>query len=58
MFTVPKSMVPVGLTLKSILEAALATAEHALSLPPVSTAVTATKYKVPVVRPVSVAATV
>jgi hypothetical protein len=58
MFTVPKSTVPIGLTLKSILAAALADVEHALSLPPVSTAVTATKYRVPGVRPVSVAATV
>ena len=58
MFTVPKSTVPVGLTLKSLLAAALAAAEHGLSLPAVLTAVTATKYTVPVVRPVSVAATV
>ena len=51
-------MMPVGLTVKSILATALATGEHPLSLPPVSTAVTATKYRGPVVRPVSVAATV
>jgi hypothetical protein len=56
---VPKSTVPVGLTLKSLLAAALAAAaEHGLSLPAVLTAVTATKYTVPVARPVSVAETV
>jgi hypothetical protein len=59
MFTVPKSTVPVGLTLNSLLAAALAAAaEHGLSLPAVLTAVTATKYTVPVARPVSVAETV
>jgi hypothetical protein len=54
MFTVPKSTVPVGLTLKSILGVAPADVEQALSLPPLSTAVTATKYCVLVVSPVSV----
>ena len=58
MFTVPKSTVPVGLTAKSILGTALATVEQALSLPAASTAVTAAKYSVPVVSPVSVAVTV
>jgi hypothetical protein len=58
MFTVPKSMVPVGLTLKSILATALATGEQVLSLPPLSTAETATKYCVLVVSPVSVAVSV
>jgi len=51
-------MVPVGLTAKSILGAALTTVEQALSLPAVSTAVMAAKYSVPVVSPVSVAFTV
>jgi hypothetical protein len=39
---VPKSTVAVGLTLKSPRAVALASGEHELSLPPVSTAVTAT----------------
>jgi hypothetical protein len=42
-FTLPKFTVPVGLTAKSIRAGALATDEQALSMPPVSIAVIATK---------------
>ena len=42
-FTLPKFIVPVGLTENVIRVAALVTGEHALSIPPESTAVTATK---------------
>jgi hypothetical protein len=50
--TLPKLTVPLGVTPISSAATALATAEHALSLPLESTAVTATKYVEPVVRPV------
>ena len=52
MVTLPKAVVPVGVTVKSTCATPLATPEHVLSLPDVSTAVTATLYVVPVVRPV------
>jgi len=42
MLTLPNATVPVGMTPKSTWATALATPEHALSLPPVSSAVTAT----------------
>jgi hypothetical protein len=41
-----------------LLGMALATDEHALSIPPESTAVIATKYRAPVESPVSLSATV
>jgi hypothetical protein len=51
--TLPKLTVAVGVTAKPACATALAAGEHALSMPPVSTAVTDTLYRVPVVRPVS-----
>ena len=51
--TLPKLTLVVGVTAKSTCATALAAGEHALSIPPVSTAVTDTLYRVPVVRPVS-----
>jgi hypothetical protein len=51
--TLPKLTLVVGVTAKSTCATALAAGEHALSTPPVSTAVTDTLYRVPVVRPVS-----
>jgi hypothetical protein len=51
--TLPKFSVPLGLTSNSALAAALAVGEQALSLPSVSSAVTATKYTVPGASPVS-----
>ncbi|PYN30193.1 MAG: hypothetical protein DME01_28220 [Candidatus Rokuibacteriota bacterium] len=51
--TPPKFTVVVGVTVMSTSAAAVATAEHPLSLPPVSTAVIATLYVAPVVSPVS-----
>jgi len=50
--TLPNAVVPVGVAAKSTWAAALAAVEHGLSLPAVSTAVTATLYIAPVVRPV------
>jgi hypothetical protein len=52
-FTLPKFTGPVGLTVNSLRATALAGADQALGLPLVSTALTATKYTVPVARPVS-----
>jgi hypothetical protein len=52
MVTLPKFTVPVGVTPISSAATALATGEHALWLPPVSIAVTATLYVEPVARPV------
>jgi hypothetical protein len=51
--TLPKLTVVVGATVKPACATALAAGEHALSIPVVSTAVTDTLYRVPVVRPVS-----
>jgi len=51
--TPPKFMRPPGLTTKLLRAAAAAAVEHALSLPLRSTAVTATKYVVPFLSPVS-----
>jgi len=51
--TLPKFTVPLGLTSKPARAAALAVGEHALSLPLVSIAVTATEYVVPVTSPLS-----
>lgn len=51
--TLPKFVVAVGETLKSGWATPLAEAEHALSLPEASTAVTRTKYVTPAVRPVA-----
>jgi hypothetical protein len=53
MFTLPNAVVPVGVTAISTCATAEATPEHVLSLPLVSTAVTATLYVEPVVSPVS-----
>jgi hypothetical protein len=58
MVTVPKSTVAAGLTLKSMRATALDDVGHALSLPFVFTAVTATLYSEPAVSPVSLALTV
>jgi hypothetical protein len=52
MLTLPKATVVVGATVKLAWATALPTAEHALWLPPVSTAATDTLWSVPVVRPV------
>ena len=52
MLTVPKFTVLVGVAVMSTCATALAAPEQALSLPPVSTAVTATLYVEPVVNPV------
>jgi hypothetical protein len=57
-FTLPKFIVPVGVTEKSARATALAMLEQALSLPPASMAVTATLYSVPVVSPASLWLTV
>jgi hypothetical protein len=58
-FTVPKFTVPVGLTAKSPRATAdCAGARQALCAPVESTAVTETKYDVPVVSPVSLRLTV
>jgi hypothetical protein len=51
--TLPKLTVVTGVTVKPACATALAAGEHALSIPVVSTAVTDTLYRVPVVRPVS-----
>jgi hypothetical protein len=51
--TLPKLTVVVGVTVKPACATALAAGEHALSMPPVSTAVTDTLYRVPVARPLS-----
>jgi hypothetical protein len=51
--TLPKLTVVVGVTVKPACATALAAGEHPLSMPPVSTAVTDTLYRVPVVRPLS-----
>ena len=51
--TLPKPTLVVGVTAKSTCATALADGEHALSIPPVSTAVIDTLYWVPLVRPVS-----
>jgi hypothetical protein len=53
MLTLPNAVVPVGVTVISTCATAEATPEHVLSLPLVSTAVTATLYVEPVVSPVS-----
>jgi hypothetical protein len=53
MATLPKLVVPVGVTLKSGWATPLAAAEHVLSLPDVSTAVTRAKYVVPAVSAVT-----
>ena len=52
MVTLPNGTVVVGATAMSTRATPLATAEHALSLPLVSTAVTATLLVKPVVKPV------
>jgi len=57
-FTLPKFTGPGGVTEKLLRATALAVGEQALSLPPESTAVTATKYVVPLVSPVSLNVTV
>ena len=49
----PKLTVVVGVTVKPTCATALAAGEHALSIPVVSTAVTDTLYRVPLLRPVS-----
>jgi hypothetical protein len=51
--TLPKLTVVVGVTVKPACATALAAGEQALSIPVVSTAVTDTLYRVPVVRPVN-----
>jgi len=48
--TLPKLVVVEGVTLKSALATPLAVAEHVLSFPDVSTAVTRAKYVVPALR--------
>ena len=50
--TLPKLVAVVGVTLKSASATPLAAAEHALSLPELSTAVTCATYVAPTVRPV------
>jgi hypothetical protein len=50
--TLPKVVVVEGVTLKSARATPLAAAEHPLSLPALSTAVTRAKYVVPAVRAV------
>ena len=52
-FTLPKFTAPVGLTANVIRAGAFAVDEQALSMPPVSTAVIATKLVVPAESPVS-----
>jgi hypothetical protein len=54
----PNATAPVGETLIAPRAAALATAEHPLSFPAVSTAVIRTEYVVPALRPVMVDVTV
>jgi hypothetical protein len=56
--TLPKVVVPVGVTVRSGWAAPLTVDEHALWLPAVSTAVTRTKYVAPVVSAVMVVETV
>ena len=48
--TLPKLVVAEGVTLRSAFATPLAEAEHALSFPDVSTAVTRAKYVVPALR--------
>jgi len=57
-FTFPKPTLPVGVTEKSVWATPFAVSEQALSLPPRSTALTETKYWVPVVNPGSLKLTV
>jgi hypothetical protein len=52
MLTLPNATAVVGVTAMSTWATLLATAEHPLSLPAVSTAVTATLYVAVVVKPV------
>jgi hypothetical protein len=56
--TLPKAVVVEGLIVRSGWATPLVAAEHALSLPELSTAVTRTKYVVPAVRAVTPVATV
>jgi hypothetical protein len=53
MATLPKLVVPEGVTVTSDSATPLADAEHALSLPELSTAVTRAKYLVPAVSAVT-----